>query len=186
MRIACESAVLLICSAALKVRSLSDQGLSPRRATPGSAGYDVRVPQDVVIPAATVVKVSLDIAVEVPEGSYARLATPSSSAATRMHIGGGVIDPDYCENVTAAYENQGDCEFSIHRGDRITQIVLENVVTLPAVETQELSETSRGDGGFGSTGSGSQDKFFSGRNLTITVISQTYTHQSTHTYIILL
>ena len=159
MCIACESAVLLISSAALKVRRLSDQRFLPKRATLGSAGYDVRAPGVVVIPAVTVVKMPLDIAVEVPEDSYARLATRSSFAAKRVHIAGGVIDPDYRGNVTAASENQGDCAFPIRCGARIAQIMLENIVTPPVVLTQELSETSRGAGGFGSTGSGSQDKF---------------------------
>ena len=137
MRIACESAVLLINSAVLNVRRLSDQGFLPKRATPGSAGYDVRARQDVVIPAGTVVKVPLHIAVEVPEGSYARLATHSSFVAKRVHIVDGVIDPDYRGNVTAAVEHQGDCEFCIHRADRSAQIVLENIVTPPDVVTQE-------------------------------------------------
>ena len=181
MRIACESAVLLISSAALKVRRLSDQGFSPKRATPGSAGYDVRAPQDVVFPAGTVVKVPLDIAVEVPEGSYARLATRSSFAAKRVHIVGGVIDPDCRGNVTAAFENQGDCEFPIRRGDRIAQIVLENIVIVIVVETQELSEASRGAGGFGSTGSGSQDTFLLQENSdNQTHLSDIHTPKHTH------
>ena len=105
MRIACESAVLLVSSAALKVCRLSVQGCLPKRATAGSARKGVRATQDVVIPAGTFVKVPLDIAVEVPEGSYARFATGSSFSAKRVHIVGGVIDPDYRENVTAAGEN---------------------------------------------------------------------------------
>ena len=181
MRIACESAVLLVSSAALKVRRLSDQGFLPKRAIPGSAGYDVRAPQDVVIPAGTVVKVPLDIAIEVPEGSYARLATRSSFAAKRVHIVGGVIDPEYRGNVTAAFENQGDCEFPIRRGDRIAQIVLENIVTPPVVETQELSETSRGAGVFDSTGSGSQDTFLPQENSdNQTNLSDIHTPKHTH------
>ena len=141
------------------MRRLSDQGFVPKRANPGSAGYDVRAPQNVVSPAGTVLKLPPDIAVEVPEGSYARWATRSTFAAKGVHIVGRVIYPDYRGNVTAAFENQGECEFPIRRGDKIAQIVVENIVRPPVVETQELTETSRGAGDFGSTGSGSQDTF---------------------------
>ena len=182
MRIACESAVLLISSAALKVRRLSDQGFLTKKGTPGSAGYVVRAPQDFVIPAGAVVKVPLDIAVEVPEGSYAGLATRNSFAAKRVHILGGVIDPDYRGNVTGAFENQGDCEFSIRRGDRIAQIMLESIVTPPVLETQELSESSRGAGSFGSTGPGSQDKYLLQENSDSQTISIRHTCTKTHTH----
>ena len=123
----------------------------------------------------------LDIAPEVPEGSYAPLATRSSFAAKRVVIVGGVIDPDYRGNVTAVFENQGDCEFPIRRGHRFAQIVLENIITPPVVETQELSEMSRGAEGFGSTSLVSQDTFLRQENSdNQTILSETHTQKHTH------
>jgi hypothetical protein len=69
-----------------------------------------------------------------------------------IDVGAGVVDYDYRGNVGVVLFNHGDQDFPVARGDRVAQLVLERISMAPAVEVQELSDTTRGSGGFGSTG----------------------------------
>jgi dUTP pyrophosphatase len=69
-----------------------------------------------------------------------------------IDVGAGVVDYDYRGNVGVVLFNHGDQDFAVARGDRVAQLVLERISMAPAVEVQELSDTTRGSGGFGSTG----------------------------------
>ena len=69
-----------------------------------------------------------------------------------IDVGAGVIDADYRGEVGVVLFNFGEEDFVVTKGDRVAQLVLEQVCMAPAVEVQELSETERGAGGFGSTG----------------------------------
>jgi len=79
---------------------------------------------------------------------------PRSGLALKNFIdtGAGVIDYDYRGNVGVILFNHGETDFEVKRGDRIAQLILERISMADAVEVQELSETTRGEGGFGSTG----------------------------------
>jgi dUTP pyrophosphatase len=94
-----------------------------------------------------------DIAVAIPEGHYGRVAPRSGLALKNfIDVGAGVIDADYRGPIGVLIFNFGDVSFKIGRGDRIAQLILERIST-PYVEVvQELPETERGSGGFGSTG----------------------------------
>lgn len=82
------------------------------------------------------------------------LPAPRSGLALKNFIdtGAGVIDYDYRGNVGVVLFNHGDTDFEVKRGDRIAQLILERISMADAVEVQELSDTTRGAGGFGSTG----------------------------------
>lgn len=67
-------------------------------------------------------------------------------------MGAGVIDYDYRGNVGVILFNYSDVDFEVKRGDRIAQLILEKISMADAVEVEELAETERGAGGFGSTG----------------------------------
>ena len=84
----------------------------------------------------------------------ARRVAPRSGLAWKKSIdtGAGVIDEDYRGIVRVILFNHSDTDFEIKRGDRIAQLILERILTPEVVETEELSETVRGAGGFGSTG----------------------------------
>jgi dUTP pyrophosphatase len=73
-----------------------------------------------------------------------------------IDVGAGVVDYDYRGNVGVVLFNHGDQDFAVVRGDRVAQLVLERISMAPAVEVQELSDTTRGSGGFGSTGVAAQ------------------------------
>jgi dUTP pyrophosphatase len=95
--------------------------------------------------------------IEVPTGYYLQLKSRSGLAVKRnLHVGAGVIDSDYRGEIHILLINQGEAAQTIDNGDRIAQGII-----LPYVQAQfelvnELSETMRGDGGFGSTGIGGE------------------------------
>lgn len=97
--------------------------------------------------------VKTDIQIEVPEGTYGRVA-PRSGLAWKnfIDVGAGVIDQDYRGNVGVILFNHSDTPFEIKKGDRIAQLILERIVHPVVVEAETLSDTNRGAGGFGSTG----------------------------------
>lgn len=79
---------------------------------------------------------------------------PRSGLASKNFIdtGAGVIDADYRGPVKVLLFNHAETDFAIKEGDRIAQLVLERIYTPEVVEVQELEESVRGAGGFGSTG----------------------------------
>ena len=89
----------------------------------------------------------------VPPGTYGRIA-PRSGLALKNHIdiSTGVIDRDYTGPVGILMVNNGLQDFKVNSGDRIAQLILEQIADEPIIVTQELTDTARGDGGFGSTG----------------------------------
>lgn len=95
----------------------------------------------------------LDISIAVPAGTYGRVA-PRSGLASKHGIdtGAGVIDADYRGPVKVLLFNFGEKEFEINEGDRVAQLIVERIYTPEVVVVEELEETVRGAGGFGSTG----------------------------------
>jgi dUTP pyrophosphatase len=84
-----------------------------------------------------------------------RIAPRSGLASKHMiDTGAGVIDADYRGQVKVLLFNHGEADFEIKEGDRVAQLVLERIYTPEVVEVEELEESVRGAGGFGSTGLG--------------------------------
>jgi len=140
----------------LRVRLLTKTASLPRMATPGSAGYDLSVDEDGVIPPGERALVSTGTVIAVPEGTYGRIA-PRSGLALRngISVGAGVIDSDYRGEVKVLlFNHDPSTQFIYQKGDRIAQLVLEKIETPPVIAVQDLSDntTSRGSAGFGSTG----------------------------------
>ena len=102
--------------------------------------------------------VKTDLAIVCPEGTYGRIA-PRSGLAWKKHVdvGAGVIDADYRGPVGVVLFNHADEELVVEVGDRVAQLVLERIVIPEVLEVDELDETERGAGGFGSTGTESAD-----------------------------
>ena len=85
-------------------------------------------------------------------GTYARIAPRSSLAFNHnVHIGGGVIDPDYRGNIKVGLFNHGEKDFEVNPGDRIAQLIFEKAVQPSITAVEELTSTDRGSQGFGST-----------------------------------
>ena len=106
-----------------------------------------------VIPAGGRGVVKTDLCIACPAGTYARIAPRSGLAVKKgIDVGAGVVDADYRGNVGVVLFNLGTDDFVVDVGDRIAQLILEKVNMAPVVEVEELTETERGAGGFGSTG----------------------------------
>ena len=140
----------------LPVRRL-DPGLPlPAYAHPGDAGADLRAADDVVLPPGGRATVGTGIAVAVPDG-YAAFVHPRSGLASRHGItvvnAPGTVDAGYRGEVRVVLLNTDPAEpFTVRRGDRIAQLVVQPVTRVRFVDVAELPATPRGEGGFGSTG----------------------------------
>ena len=140
----------------LPVRRL-DPGLPlPAYAHPGDAGADLCAAEEVVLPPGGRATVGTGLAVAVPDG-YAAFVHPRSGLASRHGItvvnAPGTVDTGYRGEVKVVLLNTDrDEAFTVHRGDRIAQLVVQPVTRVRFVDVAELPGTPRGEGGFGSTG----------------------------------
>jgi len=128
----------------------------PVRATPHAAGYDIRSAEpDFALAVGEIRLVATGLVMELPEGIECQVR-PRSGLALRHGItmpnSPGTIDPDYRGEVRVILQNTGAESVDIARGERIAQLVFARFASPEIVEATELSATSRGEGGFGSTG----------------------------------
>lgn len=136
-----------------KVKLLNQHAQAPKRGSALAAGYDLSSAEDCVIPARGKLAVHTGLAIHVPHGTYGRVAPRSGLAAKHfIDVGAGVIDEDYRGEVLVLLFNHNDTDFKVAKGDRIAQLVLECIVTPDVEVVEDLDDTSRGAGGFGSTG----------------------------------
>jgi dUTP pyrophosphatase len=141
----------------LKVKLLTPTAKAPSIAHPGEdLGYDVYSDQNVTIAARGQAVVSTGIAIELTnawgEALGALLRDKSSMAARRLICTGGVIDSGYRGEIRVLMENLGDTPAEIHAGDKLVNLIPYPVLTTPVEEVENLSESDRRDGGFGSSG----------------------------------
>lgn len=136
----------------MKVVKLTPTSQLPVRATCGSAGYDLFSDSDVVIPAHGKGMVNTGISVSIPENCYGRIAPRSSLAwKSSIDVGAGVIDSDYRGEIKIILFNHSDENFVVKFGDKIAQLIIQQILLPHILEVSSLDETERGTGGFGST-----------------------------------
>lgn len=125
----------------------------PTRGSLYSAGLDLHAVERLSIAPHTRVGVRTGLAVSIPRGFYGRVA-PRSGLAVRhgLDVLAGVIDSDYRGEIICALINHGDEAVEIKAGMRVAQLIIESIATPEPVWSEDLSETERGAGGFGSTG----------------------------------
>ncbi len=129
----------------------------PDYASPGSAGMDLRAAIDgqITLNPGEIRLVTTGLRIAVPQG-YEAQVRPRSGLALKHGItipnAPGTIDADYRGVVQVILANMGHEPFAIHRGDRIAQMVIAPVTRAEVHRIDELDETGRGDGGFGSSG----------------------------------
>ena len=140
----------------LGVKRLTDDAKIPTRGSADAAGYDLYAanPDPIVIQGQSgraLIPTGLQLVL--PPGTYGRVA-PRSGLAVKQGLttGAGVIDIDYTGEVKVLLFNHGDDDFTVRRGERIAQLILERIVTPPVVELDHVRSTDRGTDGFGSTG----------------------------------
>ncbi|KAG9150410.1 hypothetical protein Leryth_014587 [Lithospermum erythrorhizon] len=136
-----------------RVKKHSENAILPSRGSPFSAGYDLSSAAETKVPARGKALIPTDLSIAVPSGTYARIA-PRSGLAWKNSIDvlAGVIDADYRGTVGVILFNHGDVDFQVKIGDRIAQLIIEQIVTPEVEEVDDLDSTVRGSGGFGSTG----------------------------------
>ena len=140
----------------MNIKLLSENATIPTYAHEGDAGMDLYSAIDAVIPYGETVKVPTDVAMEIPTG-FVGLIYARSGLATKQGLAPankvGVVDASYRGNVIVALHNHSKQPQKIHKGDRIAQMVIQPFVSLSLNVVDELDDTERGEGGFGSSDS---------------------------------
>lgn len=143
----------------VKVRKLNAAAVLPLRATEGSAAadlYAVCPPEGVVLPAHGRALIGTGLAIELPGPGYVALVFGRSGLGIKKGItlsnSVGVIDSDYRGEIRVGLANHADEPYTVQNGERIAQLAVLPVAAAVFTEAEALSETGRGEGGFGSTG----------------------------------
>ncbi len=142
----------------INIKKLDERAVVPTYGTEFSAGADLYALAEgsVEIPPHTTVMIHTGLAMEIPEG-YAGLIFARSGLASKKGLAPankvGVVDPDYRGEFMVALHNHTDSAKTIETGERIAQLVIVPFLKAEFCIKDELDETSRGGGGFGSTGS---------------------------------
>lgn len=139
----------------LKVFLHSELAKLPKRADEGAAGYDLTSIENISIPSRSRSLISTGLSIQLPMYSYGRIAPRSGLSVKGLDVGAGVIDESFRGIIKVLLINNNDKDFVVNVGDRIAQLLVEPIY-YPDVEhvksLDDLSSTTRGDGGFGSTG----------------------------------
>lgn len=139
----------------VKIVKLDPEIPTPQYQTVGSAGCDVHSAEDVKIPPGERVLVRTGLRMEIPEGFECQIR-PRSSLALKHGVvvfnSPSTIDSDYRGELAILLINQGSSLFKVAKGDRIAQFVFAPVTVASFEDVDELSDTKRGEGGWGSTG----------------------------------
>lgn len=138
----------------MKVKLMNEYAKLPTRGSEDAAGLDLYCPFHIKVPADSQKKIPLGIAVEIPKGHMGLLVPRSSMSNTPLRCANsvGIIDEDYRGELSIVYENVSCKDYEVARGDRIAQLIIVPIAIVDVEEAQTLSETERGDGGYGSTG----------------------------------
>ena len=137
----------------LSFKKLDPRATLPTRGSRASAGLDLYSIEIVSLAPGQRAIVRTGLAVAIPEGYYGRLA-PRSGLATRqgLDVLAGVIDADYRGEIGCLLHNTGEERIELVENSKICQLIIERIVTPEAVWADDLDDTERGPGGFGSTG----------------------------------
>ncbi len=141
----------------VRIKRLNDKAKIPTYGTDFSAGADLYNMEgnNITVKPHETVMVKLGFAIEIPEG-YAGLVFARSGLASKRGIAPankvGVVDSDYRGECMVALHNHTEAEVTVEGGERIAQLVIVPFLKAEFEEADELSDTQRGGGGFGSTG----------------------------------
>lgn len=141
----------------VKFKKVNKLAKMPTRGSKYSAGYDLYActDKDIIIMPHETVKIDTGIAIELPNGTFGAIYARSGLATKRGLRPSncvGICDSDYRGNYIVALHNDLDTAQCIQAGERIAQLIIQRFEEVNFVEVDELSDTERGEGGFGSTG----------------------------------
>lgn len=141
----------------LKIKKLSNFVSMPEYKTQGASAMDLvaAIDEDVIIPSGEIRMIPTGIAIELPHNTEAQVRSRSGLAIKKgiaVVNGIGTIDEDYRGEICVGLINHSKVDFTIQRGDRIAQMAIMEVLKPEIKVEEELSDTQRASGGFGSTG----------------------------------
>ena len=146
----------------IKFKKLHPDARIPTKGTEGAACFDMYASKTIILESRRGRrKVPTGLAMEIPSGYCARIYSRSSSFLKGLDVGSLVVDSDYrgeifvmvgYDEANADFEVGQDSAYVVHEGDRIAQIKIERLEPTDFEVVEELSETARGTGGYGSTG----------------------------------
>lgn len=138
----------------LKVKKLNSEAKLPSKGHPGDAGIDFFAIETVVFPPHGQRNVSTGVSVEIPDGFVGLIWDKSSISFNKgLKVMGGVIDSGYRGEIIMSLYNATDKEQVIEKGNKIAQMIVQRFEECKIIEVESLSETVRGEGREGSTGS---------------------------------
>lgn len=136
----------------LNFKKLDLRATLPTRGSRAAAGLDLYSIEVVSLQPGQRVIARTGLAVAIPEGFYGRLAPRSGLAAKKgLDVLAGVVDADYRGEIGCVLHNTGEEKIELLEKSKICQLIIERIVTPQAVWADELGDTARGPGGFGST-----------------------------------
>ena len=124
----------------------------PTRAHETDAGADLRTPHDVIVMPHSSAVVDTGVAIELPINTVGMVKSKSGLNVKHGITSEGVIDVGYTGNIVVKLYNHSDKPYGFKAGDKISQLVIMPILTPSFVQVDELEDTERGNGGFGSTG----------------------------------
>lgn len=141
----------------VKIQKIHEDAIIPEYAHVTDAGADIYAIEDVVVKPHTTVLIKTGLKVAIPTGYEIQIRPRSGmSLKTSMRVANapGTIDAGYRGEVCVIMENTGNLTYNIAKGDRVAQMFIMPVPMINWIETNELDDTDRGEGGFGSTDQG--------------------------------
>lgn len=137
----------------IKIKKLHADAKLPTYAHPGDAGMDFFALENTTVKLGEHVAIKTGISIEIPEG-YAGLFWDKSGLAIKQGIKllGGVIDAGYRGEIQIGIVNLGKTEYAFETGHKVAQMLIQKIESPEIIQVQELSQSSRGVKGFGSTG----------------------------------
>ncbi|PDW46196.1 dUTP diphosphatase [Helicobacter pylori] len=139
----------------IKIQKIHPNALIPKYQTEGSSGFDLHAVEEVVIKPHSVGLVKIGICLSLEAGYELQVRTRSGLALNHQVMvlnSPGTVDNDYRGEIKVILANLSDKDFKVQVGDRIAQGVVQKTYKAEFIECERLDETSRGSGGFGSTG----------------------------------
>ncbi|MGA2361761.1 MAG: dUTP diphosphatase [Candidatus Aminicenantales bacterium] len=136
----------------LKVKRIHPDAKVPVYGHPGDAGMDLFAVVDRTLAPGEVFAVPTGIQVAIPAGTVGLIWDKSGVSLKGVHRLAGVVDAGYRGEVQVVMINLGKQPFAVKKGMKIAQMLIQPVTGVRIVESETLDDTSRGEGGFGSTG----------------------------------
>ncbi|MEK7586662.1 MAG: dUTP diphosphatase [Patescibacteria group bacterium] len=137
----------------LKIKKLNLEAKVPSYAHPGDAGLDLFALQEVILKPGEFTRIQTGVAIEIPTGNVGLIWDKSGMAANfGLKILGGVVDAGYRGEVQVGMINLSQKSYTIEKHHKVAQMLIQKVESPEIKEVDELSDTARGSGGFGSTG----------------------------------